>query len=494
VSIGAAVARNFIGRTAGGQDQALEVQAFTTATSISAAGALTMNALAKQTIHAGVGAGSAAIAGGGTVGVGVSGAGASTENKVRSQVRASIDGDGATGISASGIALKADDSSTITADVGAASLAVSFSGTAAVSVTIGVALARNDIANDVQAYIRNADTGVTATGGDISVKATETASITATSVAASVGVGVSLVGVAFSGAGAEGTNLINNDVAAYIENSLVSTSPTVAYTYTASQTPNELKRGDKVKVGVGTGSLVFEYLGSDRLDPNNTQPSVDLSAENYSDATLWQRLSPAHDIIVDAHSGATLDTVIGAVSVAVGVGLVGAAGSIGVSLASNLIGYDSADDSTGGGNSVKAYIQNSEIASSGAVQVNADAVDTVERTVSFAGSVAVAVGVGAVSLSGAGADATTHLGSVIKAYVSDSNVYAIGDIQVEAVSDSHIKKADAIGASLSAAVGIGGAISVAASTVTASSATMSRRICKAPARPPKLSAPATMSK
>ena len=45
------------------------------------------------------------------------------------------------------------------------------------------------------------------------------------------------------------------------------------------------------------------------------------------------------------------------------------------------------------------------------------------------------------------------------------NVLAIGDVRVQALSDSHIKKADAIGAALSVAVGIGGSISVAASIV-----------------------------
>ena len=85
VSIGAAVARNLIGD---GITAPIEVLAYSENSSILAGGSLTQSATSSQSIFAGVGAGSAAIAVGGTVGVGASGAGVFTENKVSAHIKA----------------------------------------------------------------------------------------------------------------------------------------------------------------------------------------------------------------------------------------------------------------------------------------------------------------------------------------------------------------------------------------------------------------------
>ena len=77
-------------------------------------------------------------------------------------VKAYIDGDG-NGIEAGTITLTADDASAITVFTGAASIAGSFGGVG-VSLAIAVAIANNEVSNDVQAYIANADTGIATTG------------------------------------------------------------------------------------------------------------------------------------------------------------------------------------------------------------------------------------------------------------------------------------------------------------------------------------------
>ena len=122
-----------------------------------------MDALSNQRVDAIVVAGAAAIAGG-TVAVGLAGAGASSENRIGADVRAYIDGDGASGISVDSVALNADDMSTINADTGAVSVAASF-GMFGASVSVGVALAANEIDNQVEAYIKNADNLTTTVGG-----------------------------------------------------------------------------------------------------------------------------------------------------------------------------------------------------------------------------------------------------------------------------------------------------------------------------------------
>src|SRR5206468_3576274 len=96
----------------------------------------------------------------GTAGIAVSGAGVYTENRIETHIKAYIDGDGATGISAASIVLNASDTSTIMASAGAASIAAGLGGTVGVGVSIGISLAINEINNQVSAYIANADNQV----------------------------------------------------------------------------------------------------------------------------------------------------------------------------------------------------------------------------------------------------------------------------------------------------------------------------------------------
>ena len=85
-----------------------EVRAYLLNTSVIASGALTVDAVASQTVDAVVVAGSAALSGGGSTGVAVSGAGAIAHNRVEVHVKAFIDGDGDEGISADSVTLTAE--------------------------------------------------------------------------------------------------------------------------------------------------------------------------------------------------------------------------------------------------------------------------------------------------------------------------------------------------------------------------------------------------
>ena len=78
----------------------------------------------------------------------------------------------------------------------------------------------------MESYITNADTGVSTTGGAITLEANETAKISALSAAASaaVAIGGSGAGVSLSGAGAEATNVILNKTNAYVENSVLNSA------------------------------------------------------------------------------------------------------------------------------------------------------------------------------------------------------------------------------------------------------------------------------
>ena len=194
--------------------QASSVTAKVVDTSIDAQGTLSITALSNQTVDSEVFAGSVAV-GAGQVGVGVSGAGVSTQNKINTNVEASITGDGS-GITVGAVDIDATDSSTIKASAGAASIAAGF-GQVGVSVSLGVAIASNDIDNTIRAFITGADDGISAVKGDIDVHASDNSTMNVDAVAASLAVSGGMVGVALAGAGAIAENVIGNEVEAFID-------------------------------------------------------------------------------------------------------------------------------------------------------------------------------------------------------------------------------------------------------------------------------------
>jgi hypothetical protein len=441
-------------------DQPGEVLAYLQDSSVNAAGDLSLSAISAATIQAGVGAGSMAIGGGSTVGVGLSGVGVSSRNDINTLVKAFISGDGATGITANAITANANDLSTISVDTAAASFAGTVGGTAAVAISIGVALAKNEISNLVEASISHADNGVIARNGHLILNARETATIDAFSLAASLAVGVAgELGGSLSGAGANALNSINNTVQAFVTNSTVTTNP-LAYDYTLFDSGiTQIDNGDRIQFSNGQ---IVEYIGSTPLT-SAPDSDIDLSTQDYNDSTLWQMDTNSINVIAD--SEASISSLVGGLSAAIGVGgTVGVAGSLGIAIARNLIGiYDVDDDLATEHNQVLAYIDGSStVTSAKHVQVTATANDTIS-TVSFAGSAAISGGTVAVSAAGSGAEATSILNTRVAAYIANSNVAASGDIKVNADSTSEVSKALAIGASLSVAIGIGGAVSVAAS-------------------------------
>ena len=400
--------------------------------------------------------GSAAISGGGIAGVGVSGAGVGALNRIAAKVQSFIDGDGATGITANSIALKAQDTSAIDAFAGAASLAASFAGTAAVSLSIGAAVADNIITNDISAYIDNADTGVTARTGEVRVEAFENASVDATAIAASLSVAIGLVGVALSGAGADADNIIANEVTSFIDNSTVVTE--TPQDYLSNQQINVLETGKRVLLvegatgafGGGIAGQVYQYKGATR--GSATSP-VGLRNENYRDATQWELLAiGSKDIIVDAQNYSSITSLVGAISAGAAGGLVAVAGSVGLSLSDNEIH-----------NKMLASISQSSLLSSGDVLITATSEETIKSD-AFAGSVALAIGIGA-ALAGAGVEVTNVFDTDTHAFIDASDVIAVGDIVVHVTSDSELLGSSAVGVSL--AVSLVG-LSVAASLVDTS--------------------------
>lgn len=444
-SIGVSVACNFMGWTPGGSEIPAEVQAYLKNTSVRTTNDLTLTSLASQAISSVVFAGSAAIAIGGTVGVGASGSGVWAENKIGVHAQSFIEGDrdsGTVGISAKTITLTADDTSTIKALAGAASLAAAISGTVGVSFSIGVSLARNTITSDVAAYIKDADGlpssatdyGVTATTANgITISATERAKINALSAAASLAAGFAgVVGVSISGAGADANNIILTSTKAYVQNSTVtstgkvdidaantasidaavlSASASLAFgtitgvgaslglavarnyigwdrnyayddtdCYLTGDNPAQIVTGDTVKIAAGPNAgNVYKYLGTETLTrPNGPAPEGETEQHRKT-----RQQEEANWLTRPDYSDKDQWEL--------------------VNLEKNAA-------------AVLAYLLDSSVVAGGAVTADAISDQTIDATV-FAGSVAIAGGLVGGGLSGAGACAENRIATLVQASI-----------------------------------------------------------------------------
>ena len=213
-SIGAAVAENRLGTAT----NRLTTSAFTSAATIAAGGAVTFTAVAGGTIEATVFAGAVAIAGSaGGSGAG-SGSGTSATNTIFGSAKATIDGGT---VSGTAVTLTASDTAVITILAGAASIAAAVTGGTAVAITIGAAISRNDIDQLVEASATG--TTVTTTAGALAFTAISSGKITAEVGAASLAVaGSGLSGIGISGAGAGATNTIQTRTLAHATTSKLS--------------------------------------------------------------------------------------------------------------------------------------------------------------------------------------------------------------------------------------------------------------------------------
>ena len=383
--VGAALGSSLATNTVAGT-----TQAYLSNSTLVSGGALSATATATQTISASVIAGSAAVTGGGAAGVGLAGAGASSINTVGMNVKAYIDGDGTGGVRAAAISLVALDSSSIDVFTGASSLAASFGGAAGISVAIGVGLAKNTISNDVQAFITNADTGITTTSasaGDIVISATERASIHSLAMAASVAAGFGgAAGIGVAGAGADATNVVLTKANSYVNVSKLASARNVSisslstgatlFTLPTALTAADLTshaRMDKKQALAASSDLpgvtaeragtiapidiklrAAFTAGGNPLAAGDIQmmaldgTSAAEQAWNITSASAWQVVDADHNVFnlsLNAATGAidVSKPVISAqvISAAMGVGSGGAAGvgaAIGASLARNLIG------------------------------------------------------------------------------------------------------------------------------------------------------------
>ena len=265
---------------------------------INAAGTYGVTSLSHQTIDALVLAISVAIAGSGGVGIAASGSGVSATNEIAVDALAYQDGDGSgvgSGVHATSITVSAADTSAITADAAAASLAASVAGALGLSISIGVSLAMNQVANDVEAYIANANDGVSTTVGDVAISAKEDATIHATSTAASLAASFGAVGVGISGAGGQATNVIVGKDNAYASGSNLVSARAISLTTEDLSNIQATITTASVGVGVGTngvGASIGASVAKNFIGYNADGTKNDLQVKAYALNSSTRRPRP----------------------------------------------------------------------------------------------------------------------------------------------------------------------------------------------------------
>ena len=523
VALGASMARNLVGYDLdeyglGSEKVESGVQAKLIDTSVQAEGDLRQQAIAAQTVDAQVLAGSVALSGGGTTGVALGGAGVVALNEIGATVNAQIDGDGAEGIEAASVALNAADTSEISSDAGAASLAGSVGGTTGVAAAVGISLSKNEIDNQVTASIDNADEGVTTTNGSVVLNATEAAEITVQAAAASAAVAFGgTTGVALSGAGADATNQISIQTSASASDSVIDSANEVTLNAVDTSTIDATiaaasaaaSGGGTAGVGASIGAAVARNLIGYDSDGNKLESGVEAKLSDTSvraEGALSQSAIANQTVEAQVLAGSVALSGGGTAGVALSGGGVSATNQIGTTVNAQIdgdgaagieaasISLEATDASTissdagaaslagsvGGtagvsasigvslakneiSNEITASIDNADsgvTTTAGDITLTASETADITVTSAAASASAAIAGTAGIALSGAGAEATNVISNKTSANSSNSRLASNNAVTLDAKDTSTI---DATIVAASAAAAGGGVAGVGAS-------------------------------
>ncbi len=404
-----------------------------------------------------------AIAGGLGIGVGVGagdGTGASlgaaaANNDIENTVKAYIND--AVVKSAGAVELSATENATImTVTVGGA-VAAGVGGFEGTGLAVAGSDSSNTIENNVDAYVSGKST-VTASGGSLSIDATDTSSITAGGGGLAVGVGGIGAGLAAAVGFAVATNNIDNSVLAYVDDSTCSAS---GYSVTLAAAENTTIFAVTVggAVAIGAGDSAGAAAGAGGNSTNSLQNTVEAYLADGASVTT----TTSGDVTLTATDSPNLTAKTVAASVSFAAGAVAATFAIGAAIADN-----SVDDT------VEAYSDASTINSAGQIMLSAIVPTTADiQATSVAATVAVAASPLGAAFSGAGASSTNMVKNTIASYIegasasAPSKITAKGDITLDAAENAPITSE--VGAGAGAGADIGGSIGVSTADNTVES-------------------------
>ena len=284
-------------------------------------------------------AASLAVAGG-QIGVGISGAGAYSQNVIKSNVAAYLDGGTIDANGGGDVLIDARAESEINAIVVAVAASVAV-GQVGVGVGIGISVAENTIGLDedgtealgtgqVSAYIKN---GSADAEGDLSIIADSRQTIRSATIAGAVAIAGGQVGVAVAGTGVYALNAINATTQAYIDGDGATGVRADRVLVAATDTSDIDTVAAAISISAGFG-MVGVAVSAGIAIAENTITSDTLAEIRNADTAVEGR---AGDVEVLASNSATITSTTAAAAVAISAGLVGVSFSLAGATANNLI-------------------------------------------------------------------------------------------------------------------------------------------------------------
>lgn len=375
-------------------------------------------------------------------------------NRGSSGAVAQIDGADTLVSTGGDIAVTADDTSNIRAEVVAAALALAASADAdARSVAVSVSYARNVLRSTVDAGLLNsgsAPTPVSATAGEILVAANRRATIDAQSVAVSAGISASISGSApaISVGGAVAINRILGAAEASVEGSVLKADSVVIDANSAST----------------INATVIGAAASVAVSPSETSPAVAIGVSVADNQIGWQdEPTPAADHTSDEtvilHRWDVVEVVDGGHAGKV-FEYIGSSQTTATDL--SLADYGNTDawqeiGLTRDGARTSAFMKNSDIqyvpGAHADLVIEATTAQQIAATV-LAGAVAVSVGKGGVAVGGTGAYSRNKIAADADAYIlgDAGNGINVNSVRVDAIDSSSI---DAFTGAASVGVSVG---------------------------------------
>lgn len=384
----------------------------TASTQVTAGGDIKLSASDSRIIGAGAGGISIGVGIGGTVGVSVGVAASVTASEVTSDVLSHITN--ATVTAGSDVDLSASSEATIRSLAMAGSLGVGGGGAVGVGIAAAGAATSNTVDNSTQAVIREAS--VKAESGNISLTAIDESEIISGTgqLAIAVGIGIEGGGVAAGFGAALAHNVIENEVVASIDNSMITAGGDVSLVAESGAEIITVSSGLGASVGggffFGVGISSVGSVAINEID-NSTEASIQSGSIVESGGS----------VSVTAIDSATIRAGAGGVAFSVGGGAVG----VGVAVAAS-VAYNKIDTAT------TAVIDAATVDAGGLVTV--EAMSSAEITsLAQAGALGVGGGVVGVAVVGAGASSFNEVDSDVIARITDGSMVTAGnDVIVKA--------------------------------------------------------------
>ncbi|HSH15040.1 MAG TPA: hypothetical protein VLD18_03330, partial [Verrucomicrobiae bacterium] len=401
---------------------------------------------------------SVGVSSGGSVGFSGAGTGVGATNTIANTIEAGVIG-GSSVDTGGAAAISATDSASVISDVASAAVSVAAgSSNITVSLTAAVAVAINNIGNDVQAHLLNSTLDA---GGTLDLTATSDKNIDSLGLAAAISVSASSGNFTFSGAvgAAIADNFIGGTVEAVIQDadteildpleSSVSAVGPITLLADNTSTIDAILATAAGSVSVGSGNVNLALAGAVSVTSNEVTSEV-LSGIDNSDVS-----GGSVSVTSNAGSEINANTVAIALSVAAGSGTVTLSGAFALALAENSIG-----------GSTQALIRNGSIIENTVGNVDVTVTDSASISSNvIAAAVAVSASSGSVSGSLAlavsladnlieGASRASIIGSEVTSTAGGVTVTTLVDNAINAVAAA---ASVSVAASTSVGVSISGA-------------------------------------